>query len=1079
MSGGLRIDSLWVHGFGHFSDYTRPLGPGLNVLYGPNEAGKSTLLAFLRGMLFGFDKRGRSEARYTPEAGAFGGELLLSTASGPLRLRRMMNRRGKAEATLLGPEGLALPASRLDEALARVTRELFCEVFAFGLEELSSFEKLAEEDGVSRALFAAGLRGARRLPEVEKHLEKRTEGLFKRTGKNPELNQVLQRLEEVRARLDAWKDRPARYLEERERLVSLERQREETEAQRDALARELERLSRLESVLGDLGELARSRLERAELPDLSDFPPGGVVRLEELLQRCKEARAALARNEELGSSARNELGRLSADSRVRERAQELRSALEVFTARTEFLRALPSRRAALAARRREVEQSLSGLGLKLDAQALLSLELGAAARGSLEALADQLSAAEAEWREAESTLGRVRAEGERIEASLKRFQVKRTLLPNLSAAELRRWQEALARVRPLKLEREQVMAQSAEQRQRLQSLRAQVEPEPESAPAPTLVLLGAGIALLCVAVQWHQSGSRAGVMALVGALLLLVPWVLGHRRASRDHARRMEELAGRQRQHAQEVHRVQSALETLAGRQRGLERELEVAASEVGDPFIAEGLRARREGTVEIAAGALRGVEDTLAEALRQEERVEHLRREREVREAERDAALREAQVAELTRRRAGVVVEALREELAELLEERGFPSDLSASRALALWREVAELRRRLTELRIDERTLAMDEAEGREVVERLREEARAAGLSEEPVESLSVRVAAALEEVKARDAEARGVRVRVEELAAERARLARLLESETQALSALWAQGGCDAEEPFRQRARQAERFEGLTQRVRELTCRIEAATGLEEARAREALAVAGGEEGARERLGQLRLLVPARAERLKTLLTEYGSARSQLAQWEGDEQLATLRIQEEGLRARAAELATRYAQDRLALALLSRARRRFEEEQQPRVIQLASEYFAALTQGRYRRVFIPAGGTRELRVTHAGGEKHPEQLSRGTREQLYLAFRLAVIQDFGETRGALPLIVDDILVNFDLERTRGTLQVLARLSERHQVISFTCHPWVRELFEEQGARVVELASSAPPFAVPPGTTEPLRLFG
>ena len=87
-------------------------------------------------------------------------------------------------------------------------------------------------------------------------------------------------------------------------------------------------------------------------------------------------------------------------------------------------------------------------------------------------------------------------------------------------------------------------------------------------------------------------------------------------------------------------------------------------------------------------------------------------------------------------------------------------------------------------------------------------------------------------------------------------------------------------------------------------------------------------------------------------------------------------------------------------------------------------------------------------------------EQLSRGTREQLYLAFRLAVIQDFGETRGALPLVVDDILVNFDLERTRGTLKLLSRLSEHHQVIAFTCHPWMRECFEAEGARVVELES-------------------
>ena len=90
-------------------------------------------------------------------------------------------------------------------------------------------------------------------------------------------------------------------------------------------------------------------------------------------------------------------------------------------------------------------------------------------------------------------------------------------------------------------------------------------------------------------------------------------------------------------------------------------------------------------------------------------------------------------------------------------------------------------------------------------------------------------------------------------------------------------------------------------------------------------------------------------------------------------------------------------------------------------------ARHFAALTGGRYRRVFIPAGGKRELRVSDARRDWSAEQLSRGTREQLYLAFRLAVIQDFGETRGALPLIVDDMI------DTAGTIEtVVMALKDR-----------------------------------------------
>ncbi|HLM44374.1 MAG TPA: DNA repair protein Rad50, partial [Myxococcaceae bacterium] len=495
-----------------------------------------------------------------------------------------------------------------------------------------------------------------------------------------------------------------------------------------------------------------------------------------------------------------------------------------------------------------------------------------------------------------------------------------------------------------------------------------------------------------------------------------------------------------------EVARVQSSLDVLAGRVAGLERELGATAGEAGVPG-------------EAPLAELAAQESATAELLRQAERWEHLEREREVRLAERDALAREAHAARETGERAEARLRALRAELSTLLAARRFPASLSPQRALALWRDAAEQRQRLADLRADAQALAADEAACASVVSRLHEEARAAGLGEgPPVESVAERVVAALEELKRLHAEARALRGRVDEWSAERARLARLCESEEQALAALLARGGGDSEESFRERARQAERFTALSHRVRELSQRIEAATGLEEGAAREALHGAGGEARLKERLGQLHLQEPACAELLKALHTRYGATRERLEQWEGDEEVAALRIEEERLRARAAELAARYATDRLALALLARARRRFEEEQQPRVIQLASEHFATLTGGRYRRAFVPAGGKRELRVSDGRREWSAEQLSRGTREQLYLAFRLAVIQDFGETRGALPLVVDDILVNFDLERTRGALRLLSHLAGHHQTIAFTCHPWLRECFEAEGAHVVEL---------------------
>ncbi|WP_434383749.1 AAA family ATPase [Melittangium boletus] len=773
MRGGLRIDVLRIQGFGHFTNAEWELRPGLNLLYGPNEAGKSTLLAFLRGMLFGFD------ARYEPESGSWGGELCVSSAAGPLVIRRAASRRGKT-LSVSSPEGLSLSESVLAEARAQVSAELFNEVFAFSLDELSSFERLAKEDGVSRALFAAGLRGARRLPEVEKALEKRTGELFKKGGRKPRLNEVLLRLETVRGQLAALEDRPARYLEERARLLSLGRELEDTRGTLELTQRELRRLARLEEALGDLGALARLQHELAGLPDLATFPRDGVVRLEELLQRRKDAHAARDRARAQRELAEREAARLSEVSPVDARQDALRAALTAFTARAEPLRTLPGRRVALEARREEVLRALEGLGLELDADDVRSLELGAAARGQLESLAERLTRAEGERHEAEGVLERARAARERLASGLSRLQGERGKPPALSPAEVRQRQMALGRARLLRMEREQVLSQRADLQQRLQALRAQAEPPLGAAPTSVWVGVAVGLALVGALGVGVASGVGPGLLTLLGALALVVPMVLLHRGALAHHQHQAEAQDVRQRHHAQEIARVQSALDALAGRRAAVERELAGTMGEAGV-------------TGDDSVTGFASVEAALAEALRQAERAEHLAHEREAREAEHDGALQDVQAAELASRRADMRVRSLRGDLSLLLDARGLPANLAPQRAVSLWRDVAELRRRLVDLDAEGRALAEDTAGCEAVVSRLLAEARDAGLGEDEAsaEAVASRVAAALEERKARDAEARALRARAEELHAEDARLSRLHEAEAQSVASLLAQGG------------------------------------------------------------------------------------------------------------------------------------------------------------------------------------------------------------------------------------------------------------------------------------------------
>src|SRR5262249_35123118 len=74
---------------------------------------------------------------------------------------------------------------------------------------------------------------------------------------------------------------------------------------------------------------------------------------------------------------------------------------------------------------------------------------------------------------------------------------------------------------------------------------------------------------------------------------------------------------------------------------------------------------------------------------------------------------------------------------------------------------------------------------------------------------------------------------------------------------------------------------------------------------------------------------------------------------------------------------------------------------------------------------------------------------LSLGSADQLYLALRLAGIETALQAREPIPLIADDILIQFDNDRAGAALQVLAELSRRTQVILFPHHEHVWEMAE------------------------------
>jgi len=168
------------------------------------------------------------------------------------------------------------------------------------------------------------------------------------------------------------------------------------------------------------------------------------------------------------------------------------------------------------------------------------------------------------------------------------------------------------------------------------------------------------------------------------------------------------------------------------------------------------------------------------------------------------------------------------------------------------------------------------------------------------------------------------------------------------------------------------------------------------------------------------------------------------------GSDEIARLRQEQEAVRAEIDSLAIEWARATVALRLLEEAKRTFERERQPQVLQEASTFFRLLTCERYEGVFSPLGEGRELHALLPDQKSlTPEKLSRGTAEQLYLALRFGFLADSAQKGTTLPVVMDEILVNFDPERAAAAARAIGKLAESHQILFFTCHPSTAQMLQ------------------------------
>ncbi|MCK5800528.1 MAG: chromosome segregation protein SMC, partial [Deltaproteobacteria bacterium] len=177
--------------------------------------------------------------------------------------------------------------------------------------------------------------------------------------------------------------------------------------------------------------------------------------------------------------------------------------------------------------------------------------------------------------------------------------------------------------------------------------------------------------------------------------------------------------------------------------------------------------------------------------------------------------------------------------------------------------------------------------------------------------------------------------------------------------------------------------------------------------------------------------------------------------AAFDGSSKAAEAAEEAEATLARITVDAERYLELRLASLILTQHIEQYRQAHQAPVLAQAAEHFTRLTLGSFsglRDDLDDKGKPILLGLRPRGQDVAVEGMSEGSRDQLYLALRLATLEERWRESEPLPLIVDDILVGFDDARSRAALEVLAEIATKAQVILFTHHE-----------RLVDLAKDLP----------------
>ncbi|MBM7620777.1 uncharacterized protein YhaN [Bacillus tianshenii] len=1005
----MKIKSLEIYGFGKLENVKMDdLSSGIQVFYGRNEAGKSTLMAFIHAILFGFPLKNQAELRYEPKKGfKYGGKLIMGTKEGTLLTIERKAGKSAGDVTVTDEKGMI---HSIDSVLAGLDRNIYKGIFSFNIMDVQNL-KLIDVEQLGGYLFSSGLIGSDKLQRITEQLNKSMEELFKPGGRKPVMNKLLGELKEEEKVVLQWKKKLEQYEELQKDIQRAADKLDILKAEKENLTTKLRKIDAMIAIQPIEDQLSHLSRELSKLGDYSTFPTEGIARLEKLLIQQSNYHSRLEKLAQDRLALEEKVGRLEVDEALLEHQERIESLLTQFPKYKESV----ERSAHLSTEVQRLEKQIQTLKLELKwhgkpEEHIEGIDTSLAAKAELREHLKQRNKLSLQKEHLDEEFQQAKDELEKQEDRIATLQKEQ-----LPKEELERLQNKVKDLGNDRLERdlaiqEQLLHQMDSQIQHQEQEHNQRRKKKGLAAATSFA-----VGLVGAAALYMQDNAILGLFFFV-----LSVGIGGFLFFTKDSSSFLVRLQQDREAQKEKVGKIKETLYTSPERS-GLEKYRLMLAKE------------------EQIEGLLQKERLLLSQSERNYDRII-------------------LQFEEWERQHF-----SFDEKWKSWTENRGL-GDIPASHMEEAFTKAIDLKELLMEMQ----SLLKSKELNQKMVQQFRDEASMImaqlKLTLTTLEDAFYFLKTELEKNERNQQKLEDLRLKSMEINEEITLLTIQEKDVAEKIGKLMEQAGVSTEEDFRFKHQEHQKGMEYKRNMSLLELQLEQVQNSYDIipEKGKTLSMWNSDKVLVEEQLRLSSEEETRYHRLKTqkeeavrTLEEGGTYSDAVQQFEMSK--SNLQVQ-----------ARKWAVLATAQKLLNGTMDYYRTVKLPEVLDKASEYFRFLTNGEYSQVYDQANETKLL-VKHKNGLAfQPKELSQATVEQLYISIRFAVASVWSKEQ-RFPFMLDDCFVNFDHSRTVQAIDLMKKLSEEgEQLLFFTCHEHMKGLFAKvDDAKVHELEQPAIPIQV------------